>query len=83
MQIAIRTLPKRTEPVDGEALDSWLEATSQSLSCTWGDLTDAIGLTITGGITPWLLRLTPEEAENLSLAAGQPAARLHAMTLAR
>lgn len=83
MQIVVRTLPKRTEPVDGEALDSWLEVLSHRLSCTWGDLTDAIRLTNTGGTTPWLLRLTPEEAANLSLATGQPAAELHAMTLAR
>jgi hypothetical protein len=51
MDTLVRALPKRTEPVDGEALDSWLEATSHRLSCTWGDLTEAIGLTTTGGTT--------------------------------
>ncbi|MCH9733545.1 MAG: TniQ family protein [Actinomycetia bacterium] len=63
-------------------MDSWLEAIGHRLSCTWGDLTDALALSTAGASAPWLIRLTPAEADNLSHATAQPTARLHAMTLA-
>ena len=44
METAVRTLPMRTQPIDGEALDSWLEATSHRLSSAWDDFTEAVGL---------------------------------------
>ena len=34
MDTAVRTLPMRTQPIESEALDSWLEATSHRLSST-------------------------------------------------
>jgi hypothetical protein len=44
MDTAVRTLPIRTQPIETEALDSWLEATSHRLSSTWDDFTEAVGL---------------------------------------
>jgi hypothetical protein len=61
MALAVRTLPILLDPVDGEALDSWLEATCLRLGCTWGDFTEAVGLPPPprGVRTPaWLIRLT-------------------------
>lgn len=81
MDTSVRTLPLRTEPLDGEALDSWLEAISHRLSTAWGDLAEAVALPVAAGSTAWLCRLTPEQAAAITTATGQPTARLHAMTL--
>ena len=49
----------RTQPIDGEALDSWLEATSHRLSSTWADFTEAVGLPdAAGAATACLIQLT-------------------------
>jgi hypothetical protein len=40
----IRTLPIRLAPVDGEALDSWLEALAHRSGVTWGDIVAAVGV---------------------------------------
>ena len=42
MDRPFRTLPMRTEPIDGEVLDSWLETASHRLPSTWDDFTGAI-----------------------------------------
>lgn len=81
MDTSVRTLPLHTEPLDGEALDSWLEAISHRLSTAWGDLAEAIALPVAARSTAWLSRLTPEQAATITTATGQPIARLHAMTL--
>ncbi len=39
-----RTLPLRLAPVDGEALDSWVEATSARLRMPTGEMLVALGL---------------------------------------
>ena len=44
MALAVRTLPIHLDPVDGEALDSWLEAICRQLGCTWGDFAEALRL---------------------------------------
>ena len=44
MALAVRTLPIHLDPVDGEALDSWLEAICRQMGCTWGDFIEAVGL---------------------------------------
>lgn len=82
MNTSFRTLPLRTEPLDGEALDSWLEVISHRLSAAWGDLAEAVALPVAAGSSAWLHRLTAEQAAAITLATGQPTARLHAMTLA-
>ena len=76
MDTAVRTLPMRTQPIETEALDSWLEATSHRLSSTWGDFTEAVGLPdAAGAATACLIRLPPAEAAAISAATGQPAAQ--------
>ena len=85
MALAVRTLPIHLEPVDGEALDSWLEALCRQMGCTWGDFAEAVGLPPPprGIRTPsWLIRLTPTEARALHAATGTPIQILHSMTLA-
>ena len=85
MALAVRTLPIHLEPVDGEALDSWLEALCRQMGCTWGDFAEAVGLPPPprGIRTPsWLIRLTPTEARALHAATGTPIQTLHSMTLA-
>ena len=84
--LAVRSLPIHLDPVDGEALDSWLEAICRQLGCTWGDFAKAVGLPPTNrGIrTPaWLTRLTGIEATQLNAATGLSIDALHLMTLAR
>ena len=77
MDTAVRTLPMRTEPIESEALDSWLEATSHRLSSTWDDFTEAVGLPVAAGVaTACLIQLTSAEAAAISAATGQPAAQL-------
>lgn len=85
MDAAVRTLPIRLDPVDGEALDSWLEAVSHRLSSAWGDFADAVGLPAPNGSggTPWLTRLTPAEAAGIGVATGYQPRHFHAMTLDR
>ena len=85
MALAVRTLPIHLEPVDGEALDSWLEALCGQMGCTWGDFAEAVGLPPPprGIRTPsWLIRLTPTEARALHAATGTSIQILHSMTLA-
>jgi hypothetical protein len=85
MALGVRTLPIHLEPVDGEALDSWLEALCRQMGCTWGDFAEAVGLTPPprGIRTPtWLIRLTPTEATQVYAATGTPIQTLHSMTLA-
>ena len=52
----------RTEPIDGEVLDSWLETASHRLPSTWDDFTEAGGLPVAAGATAWLVQLTSAEA---------------------
>ena len=50
MHASVRTLPMRTESIDREALDSWLESASHRHSSTWGDFTEASGLPDAAGV---------------------------------
>ena len=72
--------------MDGEALDSWLDAICRQLGSTWGDFAEAVGLPPRhrGVQTPaWLTRLTETEAAQLNAATGLSIEALHSMTLAR
>lgn len=80
----LRTLPLRIAPVDGEALDSWLEALSARMQVTWGDLLVGVGLpagrsrSYTSG---WLVELTDLQARSISDVTGTDVAALKAMSL--
>lgn len=80
-----RSLPIRPDPMDGEALDSWLETVSHRLSAAWGDVTQAVGLHAADGRRDfsWLMRLTTGQAATITAATAVPATQLHAMTLSR
>ena len=39
---AVRTLPIRVAPIEGEALDSWLEAIAHRTHTAFGDLLTAL-----------------------------------------
>lgn len=82
---AARTFPIRLAPVDGEALDSWLEAIGYRLSAAWGDILQAAGLPsgAQSGTTTWLTQLTQTQSAAVSQATGQDRDTLAAMTLAR
>ena len=85
MALAVRTLPIHLDPMEGEALDSWLEAICRQMGCAWGDFIEAVGLPppSRGIRTPtWLIRLSPKGARALHAATGTPIHTLHSMTLA-
>lgn len=79
----VRTLPIRIVPIEGEAIDSWLEAIAQRSHTAFGDLLTAIGLSPYNGMgtTAWIVRLNPDEAESISTATGITTDALEAMTL--
>ena len=80
----MRTLPLRVQPVEGEALDSWLEALCVRMHTTWGDLLGSIGLPAIA-TRRWrsgiLTGLTPREAALAEIATGVSVSVLQAMTL--
>lgn len=41
---SIRTLPIRLAPIEGESIDSWLEAIADRTHTAFGDLLHAVGL---------------------------------------
>ena len=82
-----RSLPIRLPPVDGEALDSYLEALAYRSHTTWGDLLRAVGLDnpMMGsgtGIYGWLLGLTGSQPSALCRSTGVDTRRLASMTVA-
>lgn len=79
----MRTSPIRVSPIEGEALDSWLEALAHRTHTAFGDLLHAVGLTAHPKTAAawWMVELSPAEAETLSVVTGVSAARLRAMTL--
>jgi hypothetical protein len=79
----VRTLPIRIVPIEGEAIDSWLEAIAHRTHTEFGDLLCAVGLSPYNavGITPWIVRLDPDEAESITAATGIAPNALEGMTL--
>ena len=79
----VRTLPIRVTPTDGEAIDSWLEATAHRVRTAFGDLLTAVGLSPYNGIgtTAWIVRLNPDEVATISTATGIMPDVLNTMTL--
>lgn len=79
----MRTLPIRIVPVEGEAIDSWLEAIAHRTHTAFADLLGAVGLSPynTIGATAWIVRLNPDEAATISAATGVTADALKMMTL--
>ncbi|MFE5593071.1 LysR family transcriptional regulator [Streptomyces sp. NPDC056549] len=82
---AARTLPLRSAPLAGEALDSWIEVMSAQLRVPLGELLVALGLRgedePPAGWAPWMTRLTTHQAEHMAAATGIQTDFLHTMTL--
>lgn len=84
MSIAARRIPINVEPIEGEALDSWLEALAARTHTSWGDLLTAVGL---GGVAPvrrlpqWMVAITTDQQSALYGATGVAPATLASMTL--
>ena len=82
----MRTLPLRVQPIQGEALDSWLEALAARMQCAWGDLLVGVGLpagrsrSYTGG---WLIAPSEQQLESMSFVTGQSPSAINAMVLSR
>ncbi|MEU2207586.1 TniQ family protein [Streptomyces hygroscopicus] len=80
----VRTIPLRTEPVAGEALDSWLEALASSSRAPLTQVADALGLGGQRFSNPrWAIALRPTEREHLAVATGVAPDVLQRMTLER
>ncbi|MGW0538590.1 TniQ family protein [Streptomyces sp. NPDC003032] len=75
----------RLAPIVGEALDSWVEATSARLRMPTGELLVALGLRQEyqppSGWAPWVTQRKPHQAERISFTTGVPPDILHSMTL--
>lgn len=84
----VRTLPLRVAPVDGEALDSWLEALAARMSASLGEVVDSVGLSSAGTGSPrdciaqWHRGLSGPQILAVSTATGVGAWRLGEMTFA-
>lgn len=80
----MRTLPIRVAPIDGEALDSWLEALAHRNQTCFGDVLTAVGLGAYGvdrRTSAWSVSLTPHEAAAITTITGVQLSSLKAMTL--
>ena len=79
----VRTLPIRIVPIEGEAVDSWLEAIAHRTHTAFGDLLTAVGLSPYNGMgtTAWIVCLNPDEADMIGAATGITPDPLEMMTL--
>lgn len=80
----IRTLPIRLAPIEGEGLDSWLEALAHRCDVRWRDILAAVGLPAGRfGVFASIVVLDPSKAATVAAATGVSAATLVTMTLNR
>lgn len=79
----IRSLPVRFHPIEGEAIDSFVECFAARLGIQFGEFTAAIGLkaTLNNWLDRWIVRIDDPQLEAMSRATGIPNDRLQAMTL--
>lgn len=80
----MRTLPLRVQPVEGEAMDSWLEALAARMQCPWGDLLVGVGLPAGRGrsyTAGWLVAPSEQQVESVSFVTGQSPGAINAMVL--
>lgn len=82
MRVARRWLPLQVQPLEGESIDSWLEASARAMGGTVGTLAAAAKLPATAK-PPWLTWLPRAQAQLLAAATGVPAESFEAMTLSR
>lgn len=82
-----RTFPIRVRPVEGEALESWLDRYCSTLSTSRKDLYSCVGLRPSGTHGPQSrghsLRVSDVEAARIGLAAGIAAQEVQRLTLGK
>jgi hypothetical protein len=81
----VRTLPFRLSPVDGEALDSYLEALAHRMQAPWAGIVDAVGLadsprSVSGSVYQWLADPSPPQVATISTATGLEPKVVESMT---
>jgi hypothetical protein len=75
-----RRLPLRIQPLAGEAVDSWLEATAAHMDTTVGVLARMVGLSVARR-PAWSRWIGPYELNALEAATGVSAVAIQTMTL--
>jgi hypothetical protein len=81
-----RRIPINVPPVEGEALDSWLEAIAHRTQTSWGDLLTAVGLGVppsNRSFMPWLVAASPEVCTSIHQATGLEMDAIADMTLSK
>lgn len=84
MTSLIRTVPIRTPPVPGEAIDSWLEAAAHRMDVPFGDLLHGVGLHRVARYRQhlWPLALDAGQIRDVGYAMSVPAQTVAQMTIA-
>ena len=79
----IRSLPLRLQPIEGEAIDSYIEAYAARAGATFAEFEDAVGLERTSNSQRrgWFVQLGGDGLVNLAAATGLHPDRLTKMTL--
>lgn len=75
-----RRLPLRIEPLAGEAVDSWLEATAAHMGTTVAALARLAGLSVAAR-PAWIRWIGPEESNALEAITGVSSVAIQSMTL--
>jgi TniQ len=81
----IRRIPITVRPLDGEALDSWIEFYAHQTHTAWADMLVALGLPQfkrQAGVSPWLVLPSQTERDGISAATGVERELIIKMTLA-
>lgn len=82
MRAERRRLPLQVKPLEGESIESWLEATALAVGLTMGAVAAVGGLPTTARPS-WRTWLLPTQTVALAAATGLPRRSLEAMTLSR
>lgn len=77
-----RTLPFRVAPVEGEAIDSWLEAVAIRFGTAFGDVAEHVGIPV-DYLSSWVVDLTDDQTEKIAQATASDPAAIRASTLRR
>lgn len=77
-----RTFPIRVAPVEGEAIDSWLEALARRLATPLVEVLAALSLPVARRPS-WLVRPSPAQLDTIATATGLHSDAILAMTLSR
>ena len=78
--VVTERLPVRVEPIAGEAIDSWLEATALHMGVAIGPVVRVLGLPAKSH-APWITWLDPDRIEVIADITGVLASVIEAMTL--